>query len=390
MRHDAVIALGSVRCAASECRLGHSARSRCTYALDAAVDSPSAPDAATATDAFDPRPRLRCRPRRIVLFKRLTAMQVEWIRPRSPQHAFRIPAVIALLVMMQGGCLERPGVQCANGAWCTVGLACDDVHGACVDPEQITVCRMKSELAPCHYRSIPNGSCIEGICLPRGCGNGQLEEGEICDDGNNNEKDGCSADCRSKETCGNQIIDDARGEACDDGNTIDGDGCQANCKLPACGDGILDTQHHEQCDCGTDRERPLPTGCKSINDDTPDGTCRANCQRQRCGDGVRDSNELCDDGNVRSGDGCSGDCLREAWRTTPGSGMERTGNNRRHAPRHPHEMSTRSPTTPSALALSSSAVQVPEESWRTPGSGMERTGHSGSPSPCRLHDIATL
>jgi len=41
--------------------------------------------------------------------------------------------------------------------------------------------------------------------------------------------DGCSADCRSLEVCGNAILDP--GEQCDDGNVRNGDGCSASCRL---------------------------------------------------------------------------------------------------------------------------------------------------------------
>jgi cysteine-rich repeat protein len=36
--------------------------------------------------------------------------------------------------------------------------------------------------------------------------------------------------------------------------------------------------------------------------------CRANCTVPRCGDGILDGGEVCDDGNVGGGDGCSADC----------------------------------------------------------------------------------
>jgi cysteine-rich repeat protein len=44
--------------------------------------------------------------------------------------------------------------------------------------------------------------------------------------------DGCSADCRSDETCGTGRID--AGEACDDGNTAGGDGCDGSCTFETC------------------------------------------------------------------------------------------------------------------------------------------------------------
>ena len=82
-------------------------------------------------------------------------------------------------------------------------------------------------------------------CRP--CGDGILDPGEMCDDGNNEDGDGCSAMCTLEPFCGDGNLDP--GEACDDGNNVDGDGCSAICMLePFCGDGILDAG--EQCDDG--------------------------------------------------------------------------------------------------------------------------------------------
>ncbi|MCG8425063.1 MAG: hypothetical protein MJE77_44850 [Proteobacteria bacterium] len=61
----------------------------------------------------------------------------------------------------------------------------------------------------------------------------------MCDDGNNIPGDGCSADCKSDETCGNRVADFPAGETCDDGNNLDGAGCRADCTNEVCGDGIL-------------------------------------------------------------------------------------------------------------------------------------------------------
>lgn len=64
------------------------------------------------------------------------------------------------------------------------------------------------------------------------CGDNHLDEGEQCDDGNNEDYDGCSATCTIEKPqidCGNEKIEE--GEQCDDGNQEDGDGCTANCTL---------------------------------------------------------------------------------------------------------------------------------------------------------------
>jgi cysteine-rich repeat protein len=92
-------------------------------------------------------------------------------------------------------------------------------------------------------------------------------------------------------TCGDGGLD--LGEECDDGNNSDGDGCQADCVLPICGDGILDPG--ENCDDGSGA--PL-TDCRTCGDPA-------------CGDGMINGGETCDDGNLLSGDGCSNLCLEE-------------------------------------------------------------------------------
>jgi cysteine-rich repeat protein len=78
------------------------------------------------------------------------------------------------------------------------------------------------------------------------CGNGVLDPGEPCDDGNHDDHDGCKNDC-TLNTCGDGVTR-AGIEQCDDGNRIDGDGCDANCTPTACGNGRV--SGGEQCDDG--------------------------------------------------------------------------------------------------------------------------------------------
>lgn len=61
------------------------------------------------------------------------------------------------------------------------------------------------------------------------CGNGIIETGEKCDDGNVVGGDECPADC--KDPCGNGVVEG--GEKCDDGNAINGDGCSDHCERDA-------------------------------------------------------------------------------------------------------------------------------------------------------------
>jgi cysteine-rich repeat protein len=61
------------------------------------------------------------------------------------------------------------------------------------------------------------------------CGNGILDPGEECDDGNAMNSEGCTALCRNAR-CGDGLLWSGI-EECDDGNTFGGDGCSAVCHL---------------------------------------------------------------------------------------------------------------------------------------------------------------
>lgn len=130
------------------------------------------------------------------------------------------------------------------------------------------------------------------------CGNGELNEGENCDDGNSVPGDGCTGlcnlepnfacgnageECESTVACGDGKIEG--GEACDDGNTVAGDGCSDTCSV---GSGF---------------------GCTTAGDGSSD--CNP-LEVIQCDDGVVSSGEQCDDGNAEAGDGCSSSCQIEA------------------------------------------------------------------------------
>ena len=106
------------------------------------------------------------------------------------------------------------------------------------------------------------------------CGDGQINEGEVCDDGENNGRyDFCNTECS-------------------------GPG-------PTCGDGVVDPE--EACD-------------DDVNDGSYGG-CAPDCQSlgPRCGDGGLQGSEVCDDGNDEPGDGCNPDCTvsaSEVWSRT--------------------------------------------------------------------------
>ncbi len=126
---------------------------------------------------------------------------------------------------------------------------------------------------------------------PPECGNGTLEAGEMCDDGNTMPGDGCTATCAREAYCGNRMVD--MGEVCDDGNNRSADGCRSDCRsTEICGNMIVDYAVGEVCDStpGCD------SGCRMI---------------MGCGDMMLTSPEECDDGNMSRWDGCGADCRDE-------------------------------------------------------------------------------
>ena len=200
------------------------------------------------------------------------------------------------------------------------------------------------------------GGCSEPGCEGTTCGNSELEDGEVCDDGNARPGDGCSGLCRvepnfeceepgkacvSTVACGDSQVSGA--EACDDGGTEEGDGCDAECQVEdgfacsvpgrpcrpvstaECGDGAVN--FGETCDDG---DTEGDDGCSDVCSLEPGFRCATPgeaCEPlQFCGDAKLSDQEDCDDGNTTPGDGCTGRCTLEPFHRcpTPGKPCETT------------------------------------------------------------------
>jgi cysteine-rich repeat protein len=94
----------------------------------------------------------------------------------------------------------------------------------------ITSCAVPSIVDCGDGRVCPAGSVCttSGCSLPGVCGDGAIDDGELCDDGNRTAGDGCSATC-TVEACRNDVVD--FGEQCDDGNALSHDGCSSGCLI---------------------------------------------------------------------------------------------------------------------------------------------------------------
>jgi cysteine-rich repeat protein len=161
---------------------------------------------------------------------------------------------------------------------------------------------------------------------PLSCGDGIVAGDEQCDDGNINDRDGCTnacelarcgdglkrtdaknssmqpccddqpTNCPEGESCISGLCSSPGFEQCDDGNDRNDDLCTTNCQIPFCGDATLNTG--ESCDDGN---------CAQSD------ACTNACQNAACGDGfTQTGSEECDDGGLQSGDGCDDNCQLEA------------------------------------------------------------------------------
>jgi cysteine-rich repeat protein len=186
------------------------------------------------------------------------------------------------------------------------------------------------------------------------CGNGKVMDGssEECDDGNTQDGDGCTQECKiepgwkctstnSSDTvmpcvkaCGDGKVDKPS-EECDDGNALDGDGCGRDCiitigwacaedihgisrcrELPECANWKREWEKGEECDDGNfingdgcSQFCTIEAGYACTNFSYKEDVCCATLDL--CGNGKKDLCEKCDDGNRKSNDGCSSECVVE-------------------------------------------------------------------------------
>ena len=297
---------------------------------------------------------------------------------------------VAAAAVCGDGLIERPQEDCEDGNTVN-GDGCDNCRFTCLttDPARncptINPCQGNSKCNDGTHKCEPiagtalsegascgdGKACVGGICTDKYCGNGKLDAGEECDDGNPFKADGCEPNCtfscvptdpmrncqskveciasgtcnttthkctpldpkpagtacQTSENCveGNCIQpvcgDGIKGpnEACDDGNGSNTDACTTQC-LPVCKAATVATDCMGKtpppcrvisCNggaCGTKADTTQNGASCSFNGQN--GTCKDGaCSNGTCGDHVLDPGEQCDDGNKVDGDGCDTDCL---------------------------------------------------------------------------------
>ena len=199
--------------------------------------------------------------------------------------------ILCALVVWLAGCLESHVVECGDGRVCPSGTTCNEERGLCLRPDQLVACvdKVDGEACVAGEQELP-GTCQDGLCIVTvvECGNGIVEGGEACDDGNTDSDDHCRDDCLSDYSCGNGILDATAGEDCDCGldddnlpgsclttnSADDGADCNPDCTLH-CGDGRVDLTA-EACD----PESPTPPpglSCLDVGFDVGQLGCSGHC-----------------------------------------------------------------------------------------------------------------
>ncbi|HEX5100735.1 MAG TPA: DUF4215 domain-containing protein [Polyangiaceae bacterium] len=167
------------------------------------------------------------------------------------------------------GPAQRLRTLCDGNVWKTNGSCvesenCDTRSGVCVaiipecagkQPTQ-RFCRSNTlgqcgpdlvtyaELEQCTGRCVETAGSAD--CAPEQCGDGRIQAGETCDDGNRDDTDTCTNRC-TKASCGDGSLY-AGLEKCDDGNATAGDGCSVVCGSDTV---MVGTGYYGTCALGT-------------------------------------------------------------------------------------------------------------------------------------------
>jgi cysteine-rich repeat protein len=185
------------------------------------------------------------------------------------------------------------GSQCINGGCIRLcgnkridaGEACDGGPGCSAD------CRLEESQQCDQDTQCQDNLCLKKTCVP--CTNGDQCQSGQCNAGS----------CIS--LCGNGTVDN--GEMCDPGLSGLSDTCTSDCLLP------VGASCKESAGCQTGLCKGSTCAICTSNAECGSGACAAGACVDTCGDGQVDAGtEECDDGNRIEGDGCSRFCRRSS------------------------------------------------------------------------------
>lgn len=185
----------------------------------------------------------------------------------------------------------------AFGSWCTgkkvwKGSMGDFGTPGTANPSCINPCKQADKVTNKPDQTVcpgdPASWCIAGECIVKPyCGDGKVDPGEICDDGNNIGGDGCDPTCKPEP------------KPLADGTLLITE-IQPN-------PNAVDDQNGEWLEVYNPTNKPIDMTCWKIGKGNfPAGEIHV--IQPSCGNGRTEQLEKCDDGNVLAGDGCGATC----------------------------------------------------------------------------------
>jgi cysteine-rich repeat protein len=218
---------------------------------------------------------------------------------------------------------DEIGPVCGNGD-IEEGEECDDGRNGDPDDGCTDACLYSChESSECMDTDVCNGDETCGSSTHRCEAGTPREDGFVCSPGD--PRMICLSEICVESTCGDGFVDTGSGEDCEP--PVSGS-CNAECKLTCtgdtdCPDDLNVCNGTEYCNLGTnlcDRRDPLPDGTECGT--SPRMICLSqSCQASRCGDGYvdmgQDPAEECEDGNAVADDGCEPDTCRYSCHADP-------------------------------------------------------------------------
>jgi cysteine-rich repeat protein len=155
-----------------------------------------------------------------------------------------LAAVIGTIVGSLLGTLGCAGgdivYKCHSNSECAPGVDTGGNAGRC---ERNGLCSFVDPGCTSGWRYGTLGGTVAGRCIA--CGDGRLDPGEECDDGNTRDDDACLSSCQ-RARCGDGVVR-AVAEMCDDGNLDPRDGCSTSCLACAGGPTRFDWKANGHC-----------------------------------------------------------------------------------------------------------------------------------------------